>query len=76
VKIMIDVPDGQVPYLLELAATPALCIDDPSLPATDEAVSTKIARVIKYLTSSAVDGVRRPGSWERQWLLQAFGDLP
>lgn len=26
------------------------------------------------LAARAVDGVSRPGSWERQWLYQAFGD--
>ena len=26
------------------------------------------------LAFRAVDGVRRPGSWERPWLYQAFGD--
>jgi hypothetical protein len=26
------------------------------------------------LAARAVDGVSRPGSWERQWLHQAFGD--
>jgi hypothetical protein len=26
------------------------------------------------LAARAVDGVSRPGSWERQWLYQAFGN--
>ena len=26
------------------------------------------------LAARAADGVCRPGSWERQWLFQAFGD--
>ena len=30
--------------------------------------------VLRELVDRAIDGVRRPGSWERQWLYQAFGD--
>lgn len=29
--------------------------------------------VVRHLLSSAADGVRRPGSWERVWVEQAFG---
>ena len=29
--------------------------------------------VLEMLASSAADGVRRPGSWERGWVAQAFG---
>jgi hypothetical protein len=34
------------------------------------------ARVLAYLVACASDGMRRPGSWERGWLAQAFGDWP
>ena len=30
--------------------------------------------VVGYLVQSAADGVRRPGSWERPWIEQCFGD--
>ncbi len=32
------------------------------------------AAALRHLAWSAIDGVRRPGSWERQWLSQAFGE--
>jgi hypothetical protein len=32
------------------------------------------AEVLAELASHAWQGVSRPGSWERPWLLQAFGD--
>jgi hypothetical protein len=34
-----------------------------------------IAGVLEYLVACCADGVRREGSWERSWLLQAFGDF-
>lgn len=39
---------------------------------TNNAKSTAQA-VLEHLAHSAIDGVRRPGSWERGWLHQAFG---
>jgi hypothetical protein len=33
------------------------------------------SEVILHLIHSAADGVRRPGSWERGWLEQAFGEV-
>lgn len=30
--------------------------------------------VIEHLAHSAAAGIRRPGAWERGWLMQAFGD--
>lgn len=32
-----------------------------------------VAQVVAHLVHSAADGVRRPGSWERGWVEQAFG---
>ena len=32
-----------------------------------------VRNVLDHLMHSAIDGVRRPGAWERQWLYQAFG---
>lgn len=33
------------------------------------------ADALAHLASSAADGVRRPGSWERAWIQQAFGEI-
>ncbi|HET8542491.1 MAG TPA: hypothetical protein VFL83_21635 [Anaeromyxobacter sp.] len=33
-----------------------------------------VAEVVRHLVASAVAGVQRPGSWERPWLAQAFGE--
>lgn len=35
----------------------------------------RILAAIRHLIASAADGVLRPGSWERGWLIQAFGDI-
>lgn len=32
-----------------------------------------VRAVVNHLVHSAADGVRRPGSWERGWVEQAFG---
>jgi hypothetical protein len=32
------------------------------------------AETLAYIASSVVDGVRRPGSWERQMLYSLFGE--
>lgn len=44
--------------------------------ATSDAMGGKgsPAEVVSYLIHCATDGVRRPGSWERGWVRQAFGD--
>jgi hypothetical protein len=31
-------------------------------------------QVLERLAGHAADGVRRPGAWEREWVIQAFGD--
>lgn len=36
----------------------------------------KIEDVASHLLHSAADGVSRPGSWERGWVMQAFGEFP
>ncbi len=35
----------------------------------------RVRAALEHLIASATDGVRRPGSWERGWLQQAFGDI-
>jgi hypothetical protein len=32
-----------------------------------------VAGVIEHLARHAADGVRRPGAWERDWLIQCVG---
>lgn len=32
--------------------------------------------IVRYILASVADGVRRPGSWERQCVLSMFGDFP
>jgi len=34
----------------------------------------ELAAVLERLADHAQQGVYRPGSWERPWLMQAFGD--
>ena len=37
------------------------------------AIAANPAELVAYLIDRAVEGVRRPGSWERQWLAMATG---
>ena len=57
-----------VEHLASLAML-ARCIGAKGTPAELAGIA------IDHLVASAIDGVRRPGSWERGWLRQAFGDL-
>ncbi len=36
-------------------------------------IQERAIAVLEHLASSAADGVRRPGAWERGWVEQAFG---
>lgn len=55
---------------------------DASLVETLNALATSTATpgapaevIVLYLLRSMRDGIRRPGSWERQCMLQLFGEL-
>jgi hypothetical protein len=65
--ITVDVPDEWVARLRVLGPSAQYQVDlvptDAMLPA-----------VILELLDHAQQGVYRPGSWERPWLQQAFGD--
>ena len=36
--------------------------------------NNKVEKVIETLCEHAADGVRRSGAWERNWVIQCFGD--
>jgi hypothetical protein len=38
------------------------------------AAESGVEGVVRELIDHAQQGVYRPGAWERQWLMQAFGD--
>jgi len=59
-SITITVPDEIYEYLWVLSSSHAV-------------PSGGVTAVLQHLVRSAADGVRRPGSWERQWINQAFG---
>lgn len=40
----------------------------------DGTYATDLESVLRYLADCARQGIQRPGSWERGWLVQAFGD--
>ncbi|HEU0081861.1 MAG TPA: hypothetical protein VFQ87_03240 [Bradyrhizobium sp.] len=67
-KITVTIEHQQVAYLLALARSSAV-------PKKEETDREGIARVLRHLVMSAADGVRRPGSWERGWVVQAFGEI-
>jgi hypothetical protein len=62
-KISVKLHDDHVRYLRLLGRA--------WWPNADE--ETQLANVLGHLASSAADGLRRPGAWERGWVLQAFG---
>jgi len=39
----------------------------------DAFVASNVGELVEHLARSAADGVRRPGSWERGWIVQATG---
>ena len=47
----------------------ALCGDGPDY------VASNVGEFVEYLARSAAEGVRRPGSWERDWVQKATGPL-
>lgn len=59
-KLTIEVNPEQLEYLKVLAESPALDGGSPE-------------DVLSYLVRAVCDGVRRPGSWERQCVVQLFG---
>jgi hypothetical protein len=64
--ISIIVPD-------EVAARLAV-LTDPSLLQAGATVTAAASDAVAVLIDHAQQGVYRPGSWERPWLMQAFGD--
>jgi hypothetical protein len=61
---LITIEVGQIAYeLLQVLATGAEAPD-----------YIKVEAVVLQLIDHAQQGVYRPGSWERPWLCQAFGD--
>jgi hypothetical protein len=71
VKITIDLDVETVRQLQELATSAAMLDPGGGRPTTGQQT---IAKIVRYLVASAADGVRRPGSWERGWVEQAFGE--
>ena len=59
-KLTIEVNPEQLEYLTVLGRSPALDGGSPE-------------DVLSYLVRAVCDGVRRPGSWERQCVVQLFG---
>ena len=62
-RITIEVTERQHEALERVLRT-------PSLGGSDD-----VADVLRYLIDRVSDAVRRPDSWEREWLEQAFGYL-
>lgn len=71
--LVIDVPDEWVARLRVLgpSARYIAADNDPDGVQLDD---TMLPDVVIELLDHAQQGVYRPGSWERPWLQQAFGD--
>jgi hypothetical protein len=63
-QITIEV-DAETYAYLEVLAAGAFHESDPTI--------TPVY-VLQHLAHSAADGMRRPGAWERDWIVSAFGD--
>lgn len=61
IRVTLEVDRSDVRYLRLLA--------DDDVPAGQE-----VASVLSSLASSIADGMRRPGAWEREVVMQLFGD--
>jgi len=60
-SITVELDDETIRYLAVLGKSTAVPDGGP-------------AEVLAHLACSAADGVRRPGAWERNWVIQCFGD--
>lgn len=70
-KITIELTDEQVRALALLGR---VHIGRPIPIGPPEEAQAEWAEIaLWHLVSSAADGVRRPGAWERHWLYSAFG---
>lgn len=58
----------------EQASALALLASGWVLRKADAPINDQVLACLSHLIHASVDGVNRPGSWERQWLCQAFGD--
>lgn len=61
-QIILEFDDDELAHLSVLAFSRA-----------DELPIARAKEALEHLAHSAIDGVRRPGSWERGWLYHAFG---
>ena len=57
----VTVADADVKYLERLAGDGA------------DYVADSVRSLLEHLARAAADGVRRPGAWERNWIVQATG---
>jgi hypothetical protein len=67
------VPEITVTVTDEVAARLA-ALTDPSLLERGAAVTAAARDAVAVLIDHAQQGVYRPGSWERSWLMSVFGD--
>lgn len=69
-KVLQSIPldDETLDLLAMLAPTPAIA-------GAGLSQDVAILRVLEHLIHSMADGVRRPGSWERQVVCQLFGEI-
>lgn len=66
VKFELELDENVVPLLAAIA--PRYAIDE------DAPVEARAREALLELCDRVRDGVQRPGSWERAWLIQALGD--
>jgi hypothetical protein len=66
--ITLELEQDQIDFLAALGVPLQTDGERPSAP------RVRAAAAVWHLVRSAIDGVRRPGAWERTWLVQAFGE--
>jgi hypothetical protein len=69
-KITIELSDETIAYL-EVLGRDSHLFDHCDL---RQRQGASVPYVLQHLAQSAADGLRRPGAWEAQWVVQAFGN--
>jgi hypothetical protein len=64
--------DAEITITLPIDVARRLAVLSPD--AEESSIEPAVVRVLSVLADHAQQGVYRPGSWERPWLCQVFGD--
>lgn len=75
ITLQIVLSDDQAVLLRRLVGTPAVPLPGGYLPNAQSVDDQGVHDVVTYLIAAITDGIRRPGSWERNVVDTLFGDI-